>query len=77
MHNEIWILTEEYNDYDQHGAYFIEAWDHKPTREELEKYLSFHKDTLKNHINSQFDWLLSGGGRQKDEYTWYNLERHK
>ena len=32
---EIYILTREDNDYNQHGSYFICAFDHKPSIEEL------------------------------------------
>lgn len=33
----IWVLTQEVNDYNQHGAYFIDAWHEKPTIEQLAK----------------------------------------
>jgi hypothetical protein len=35
---KVWILTTEYNDYDQHGAYFVAWWPKKPTYEQLGKY---------------------------------------
>lgn len=35
----MWILTSEYNDYDQHGAYFEAAFDVKPTFKELKAIL--------------------------------------
>lgn len=74
----VWVLTEEYNDYDQHGEYFIHAWDHKPSREEL-----------KVHINEEsryaqpdyIGYVLNGGGRiDKDNYyddQWYILKEVK
>jgi hypothetical protein len=64
-----WILTEEYNDYDQHGEYFVAWFPEKPTTEELSKY--FDEDTSK-HI------LTGGGGRRqlglRWEEHWYFLK---
>jgi hypothetical protein len=31
-------LTTEYNDYDQHGEYFVAWWPTKPSEEQLAKY---------------------------------------
>ena len=31
----IWVLTKEYNDYNQHGEYFVGAWKEKPTHQLL------------------------------------------
>lgn len=70
----IWVLTEEHNDYDQHGEYFIHAWDHKPSREELIAQsvpeLSPYCPDLPAHV-------LKGGGRitHADYYdqSWYFL----
>lgn len=60
----IHVLTEAYNDYDQHGQYFIHAWSGKPERTEL---------SLHVHPSTDLDWLLAGGGRRDSEYHWYNL----
>lgn len=66
---KIWILTSEYNDYDQHGEYFINAYKEKPTLDVLSKELEldpeFHTGTLEH--------ILNGGGRQQVEYVWYYL----
>ena len=64
-----WILTEEFNDYDQHGEYFVAWFPKKPTMEELSKHFS-EEDAI--HI-------LNGGGRRGDngrywEDQWYNLK---
>jgi hypothetical protein len=59
-----WILTEEYNDYDQHGEYFVAWFPEKPTIEELSKHFSENEAV---HI-------LNGGGRRGWEYQWYNLK---
>jgi hypothetical protein len=59
----IWVLTEEYNDYYQHGEYFLEAWDHKPTREEL----------IAATVEPQrVEHVLAGGGRCKGPGRYYD-----
>lgn len=60
----IWVLTKEYNDYDQHGEYFIHAWNKKPTAKELEDH---------GVEDYRLEHVLSGGGRQNFEYDWYAL----
>lgn len=37
---EVWVLTTEYNDYDQHGAYFEAVWGTKPTLQQLSSYFA-------------------------------------
>jgi len=32
---KIWILTSTYNDYDQHGDYFIAWWSDKPSVDQM------------------------------------------
>ena len=68
---KVWILTSEYNDYDQHGEYFIKAYMDKPNRDsisaDLELDPEFHTDTILH--------ILNGGGRQKVEYIWYYLRQ--
>lgn len=65
----MWILTEEYNDYDQHGEYFIAAWNDKPTLDQL----------LDMEIlgNENLEHILNGGGRVDIEYQWFNLHEYK
>lgn len=60
----IWVLTESYNDYDQHGEYYLQAWLSKPTKEDL----------IKVGVNpGETDHVLAGGGRRNNEYQYYNL----
>lgn len=68
----MWILTEEYNDYDQHGEYFVAAWNEKPTLEKLREihWLELFSDETLNK-------LLAGGGREYNEYQWYNLHEYE
>lgn len=60
----IYVLTEEYNDYDQHGEYFLHAWDHPPSLLELRER-GFYGD---------YEHLNAGGGRtSKYEDQWFFL----
>ena len=61
----MWILTEGYDDYDQHGKYFVKAWLNKPTLEQIMK-LDI-SEIVALHI-------LKGGGRIENDYQWYSLE---
>jgi hypothetical protein len=69
--NSVWVLTEEYNQYDQYGEYFRAVFANKPTAEQLKQYL---------HPN-EYDWIthiLDGGGRTEDnENNWYHLREIK
>ena len=66
---EIWVLTSEYNDYDQHGEYFEAVFIGKPTAKQIQKHcLVGEKGAV--HI-------LNGGGRVKYEDQWYNLRKEK
>ena len=68
----IWVLTEGYNDYDQHGDYFIHAWIGQPTREQL---IAVGVEAFRYGIADYPAYVLAGGGRHRDEDQWYNLER--
>lgn len=75
----VWILTEEFNEYDQYGDYFICAFRDKPTIKTLKNYfsteISLGKATLAGATEEEFfEHLLKGGGRQNREYHWFNLE---
>lgn len=61
-----WILTVAYNDYDQHGDYFVAWWKVKPSLEEL-------KQSTADLSANELMHVLQGGGRIDDEYKWYNL----
>ncbi len=66
---EIWVLTSEYNDYDQHGEYFEAVFIGKPTSEQIQKHC---------HVTEQGAvHILNGGGRVKYEDQWYNLRKEK
>lgn len=64
----MWILTEEYNDYDQYGEYFVHAWISKPTWDELYEVLKQHND------EDCCDHVYCGGGRKKRyDHQWYHF----
>jgi hypothetical protein len=68
----IWLLTEEHNDYDQHGEYFVAWWPEFPTFEQLRMALEGWglSDTTLAHIKT-------GGGRCDAENVWWNLRREE
>lgn len=78
MTSSIWVLLEEYNDYDQHGEYFVHAWLGKPSREQL--YLHV-KETKRQYEPDYLGFLLTGGGRIENENyyenQWYTLKEIK
>lgn len=70
----MWILTASYNDYNQHGDVFIDAWVQKPTAEQLEEHV---KDWFCGPDVEPAQLLLTtGGGRQNIEDEWFNLFEH-
>lgn len=79
--NHMWILTEEYNDYDQHGAYFVDAWVEKPTRGQILESLKARQEDgeakLPGCESRLADHILAGGGRVKTEYAWYIFFEHR
>lgn len=71
MKETVWILTSEYNDYDQHGAYFERVWKSKPTKEQLLDYLSWPKDNP--YIEKDIQFILEGKRNPVSEYVTYIL----
>lgn len=68
MKNTVWILTEEYNQYDQYGEYYLAAFKDKPTVEQLMKF-EMNKETALH--------VQNGGGRIKYEDQWFNLKEEE
>lgn len=68
MKNKVWILTEEYNDYDQYGEYYLEVFKNKPTIEQLMKFEMNRK--VAKHVQN-------GGGRIEYEDKWFNLKEEE
>lgn len=61
----VWVVTQSYNDYDQHGDYIEMVFSEKPTKELLmEKFQLSEKDAIH---------LWNGGGRKNIENSWYYL----
>ena len=65
----VWVLTSEYNEYDQFGEYFISVHKEKPSVETLQK------DTGCSYAYCQH--IYEKGGRQKDEDVWFNLREEE
>ena len=64
----VYVLTEEYNAYDQYGEYFLNVFKDKPTVEQLMELLGINK--------SGAEHVLKGGGRIKREDQWYILTEY-
>jgi len=63
----LWILTKEFNAYDQYGEYFKAAFDTKPSFQEL-------KAEMDGEHNNVVQFVLdTGGGRQNNQDIWYHL----
>lgn len=63
----VWILTEEYNDYDQYGEYFLAVFKEKPLNSKLTEY------GVPQHRS---DHVLNGGGRVGSEDHWFFLREY-
>lgn len=72
MSKSVWVLTNEYNDYDQHGEYFVAVFGDPPTLENLSTFVTgyYVNDAYLKHVKA-------GGGRLEDEDVWWNLNEEK
>jgi hypothetical protein len=62
----VWILTDEYNMYDQYGEYFIAVFKEKPTHQQL---------TAHGVETNRLHHTLNGGGRGfYDDEHWFHLK---
>lgn len=67
---KVWILTEERNEYDQYGEYFIAVFKDKPTLVQLSKYIDSYYCTPEH--------VITGGGRTHHlEDVWYWLREEE
>jgi len=66
-----YILTSEYEEYEQKGEYFI-AWFHKkPSLDELQQVMISKDEKDSRELCCH---ILDGGGRRKlSDYQWYHL----
>ena len=62
----VWVVTSEYNAYDQHGDYFVAVFMKKPSFHELKAILPAETDVT-------IGKLSRGGGRQGWEDKWFYL----
>lgn len=76
---KVWILTSEYNDYNQHGEYFIAAFQNKPTESQIFQTCS----EAGYYVNEDdVQHILNGGGRRTDDkyndyYSWFYLREEE
>ena len=75
----VYVLTCEYNDYDQYGRYFCCVFDKKPTVAELAPILTEFGGYLPTDMGKAIALVqhyLDNKGRTSDnEGMWFNLER--
>jgi hypothetical protein len=74
----VWVLTTEYNDYDQHGEYLVAVFQEKPSVEALATFCAKKTIPIGRDIASGLAFLFhlqKGGGRRSVEDQWYNLEQ--
>ena len=62
---KVWVLTKEYNDYDQYGEYFIAVFSEKPHHSQLTE-CEVPRHRLRH--------VLNGGGRVDYEDEWFHLK---
>ena len=64
--SKVWVLTEEYNEYDQHGAYFLAVFANKPTPTDLLPW---------DVSLSEAFQLMEKGNSREDRYqgSWFYL----
>ena len=73
---KIWVLTASYNDYDQHGDYFVAAFDKKPSRKDIEDLKLTEVMNWEPAKSDAINHILEGGGRRKCEQVWYDLVQY-
>jgi hypothetical protein len=77
-----YILTSEWNMYDQMGEYFIAWFDRKPTFEELKKVILEDEEDVGGGDDAIIIHILENGGGRLKPYKatnehWYNLREIK
>lgn len=65
---EIYILTKEVGDYNQHGEYFVKAFKKEPTNQEL-----WDLGVPVNRTRH----VLNGGGAWDGAHEWFHLHKVK
>ena len=75
MKDYVWVLKSAYNEYDQHGEYFIAIFRHLPTLEQLAKEAETSLEY--DHGVEAMERLQRGGGQKNSEYQWYILDKEE
>ena len=68
MQQYVWVLTKEYNEYDQYGECFEDVFKDKPSPEQLSKSTGYAVDS-----EAIGKLLASGTCRIRGDSSWYNL----
>lgn len=62
---KIYILTKEYNAYDQYGEYYVKVFKEFTSPTELAECMGCGVEYV--------DHMYHGGGRQGSEHVWFNI----
>lgn len=73
MSKNAWVLTYEVNEHDQYGEYFLAVFQTKPTYEQIVDFIAEEYRDIGTLMKAVFRLVDKGGGRIKDEHTWFNL----
>jgi hypothetical protein len=74
----MWILTESYDDYDQHGDYFVTGWCEKPTVEQIAESFADHEMKEKYPFDDFAEYpLTKKEKKQREQHRNQLIENYK
>lgn len=78
MTKNCWVLTEEYNAYDQYGEYFICVFEEKPDFTKLKQIIDNEYEP-NNRDDPKVEEVVGnlirkGGGRIRYEFKWFFMK---
>lgn len=78
----MWIVTKSYNDYNQHGEYFVACYTKKPNFDEFLKLYLKSEGLQETYFDEcvgieKVKRYYENKGRYSDEDCWYNLREIK
>lgn len=78
MIKSCWVLTKEYNDYDQYGEYYVCVFEEKPDFAKLKQIIDAEYEPADRDdpkVEEVVGNLIrKGGGRIRYEFKWFFLK---